>query len=119
MTISKQVREYKAANPNATNAEVATACKTTALYVYQILHPKKVKKIKKENMLVAPTEGQKVLRKELACLNEQIAYLKGHLKSNELLIDGQENKIQQLENDIVGYRAVISYLQSQLDGLAI
>jgi hypothetical protein len=44
MTISKKVKEYKAANPDATNAEIAKACETTALYVYQILTPKKVKK---------------------------------------------------------------------------
>jgi t-SNARE complex subunit (syntaxin) len=119
MTISKKVRDYKAANPDATDKEIATACETSALYVYQILRPKSLKKVKKENIPVAPTEGQKVLRKEIDCLNEQIAYLKGHLKSNELLIEGQENEIEQLRNDVIGYRAVISYLQSQLDGLAV
>jgi t-SNARE complex subunit (syntaxin) len=100
MTISKKVRDYKAANPDATDKEIATACETSALYVYQILRPKKVKKptevIRKEII-----EGQQILRKEILGLNKQI------------------EKIAQLENDIVGYRAVISYLQSQLDGLAI
>ena len=100
MTISKKVRDYKAANPNATDKEIAKACETNALYVYQILRPKKVKKptevIRKEII-----EGQQVLRKEILSLNKQI------------------EKIAQLENDIVGYRAVISYLQGQLDGLAV
>ena len=100
MTISKKVRDYKAANPDATDKEIATACETSALYVYQILRPKKVKKptevIRKEII-----EGQQILRKEILGLNKQI------------------EKIAQLENDIVGYRAVISYLQGRLDGLAV
>ena len=100
MTISKKVKEYKAANPDATNAEIAKACETTALYVYQILTPKKVKKptevIRKEII-----EGQQILRKEILGLNKQI------------------EKIAQLENDVIGYRAVISYLQGRLDGLTV
>jgi hypothetical protein len=98
MTIKKQVEEYKAANPDATNGEIAKACETTALYVYQILKPKQVVKPTDGNQLI---EGQRILRRELLSLNKQI------------------EKIAQLEKDIVGYRAVISYLQGRLDGLAV
>ena len=100
MTIKSRVEEFKAANPSATAKEVAKALGTSSVYVHQILKPKKVKKptevIRKEII-----EGQQVLRKEILSLNKQI------------------EKIAQLENDIVGYRAVISYLQGRLDGLAV
>lgn len=98
MTIKKAVEEYKAANPDATNEEIAKACSTTALYVYQILTPKKVVKPAEGNQLI---EGQQILRRELLSLNKKI------------------EKIAQLENDIIGYRAVISYLQGRLDGLTV
>lgn len=99
MNISKKVKEYKAANPDATNVEIAKACETTALYVYQILRPKKI--AKPTNPRKEVIEGQQILRRELLSLNKQI------------------EKIAQLENDIVGYRAVISYLQGRLDGLTV
>ena len=96
MTIKSKVEEYKAANPDATDGEIAKACETSALYVYQILKPKHKPTENKEII-----DGQRILRKEIVSLNKQI------------------EKIAQLENDVIGYRAVISYLQGRLDGLTV
>jgi tRNA A37 N6-isopentenylltransferase MiaA len=80
---------------------------------------KKKKKDKKELKPVVPTEGQKVLRSEIDRLHAEIANWKILDEVNEQIIDEQSNKIEQLKNDIIGYRAVISYLQGQLDGVTV
>jgi hypothetical protein len=108
MTISEQVREYKAANPDATNAEVATACKTTALYVYQILRPKKVKKAK-------PTKGQKILRKVIAGSDDlSDAVLRSEKASLHSKIDTLEIVIKAMRTQMIGLENVITYLESKL-----
>jgi hypothetical protein len=108
MTISEQVREYKAANPDATNAEIATACKTTALYVYQILRPKKVKKAK-------PTKGQKILRKVIAGSDDlSNAVLRSEKASLHSKIDTLEIVIKAMRTQMIGLENVITYLESKL-----
>jgi hypothetical protein len=108
MTISEQVREYKAANPDATNAEVATACKTTALYVYQILRPKKVKKAK-------PTKGQKILRKVIAGSDDlSDAVLRSEKANLHSKIDTLEIVIKAMRTQMIGLENVITYLESKL-----
>ena len=120
--LSKQIREHKKANPQLTAKQIAATLNTSAAYVYQVLAYKKNKKVKnakKETMPVAPTEGQQVLRKELDRLHALIANMQMLQELNDLEIEEKKVEIEQLSNDIIGYRAVISYLQGQLDGVTV
>jgi len=108
--LSKKIREYKAANPNASAKDIAKELGTSAAYVYQVLTPKK--KAKKELKPVAPTEGQLTLRKEIERLNKEIE------EWRNMFFDNLET-LGQLEQDVIGYRAVISYLQGQIDGVTV
>ena len=108
MTKSKQIRGYQEANPTHKPKDIAKACGVTTAYVYQVLHNAKKKAVKP----VAPTEGQDVLRKEIKRLNEDLdGWRELYLSSAEALT--------QYEQDVVGYRAVISYLQGKLDGATV
>ena len=106
MTKAKQIRTFKEANPTAKPKDIAAVCGVTTTYVYQVLHHSKKKKP------VAPTEGQDTLRKEIKRLNEDLdGWRELYLASNDALT--------QYEQDVVGYRAVISYLQGKLDGATV
>jgi Zn-dependent metalloprotease len=114
---AQQIRGYKEANPLHKANDIAKACGVTKAYVYQVLHndKKKAKKVKP----VVPTEGQKVVRKEIERLHEEIANWQILNEVNDDHIIGLEEEISQLKNDVIGYRAVISYLQGQLDGATV
>jgi tRNA A37 N6-isopentenylltransferase MiaA len=116
MTKSQQIRAYKEANPTHKPSDVAKACGVTNAYVYQVLHNAKKKKKAKP---VAPTEGQKIVRSEIERLHAELANMKILNDVNALLANELEDEVKQLENDIIGYRAVISYLQGQLDGVTV
>jgi tRNA A37 N6-isopentenylltransferase MiaA len=120
MTKSQQIRGYKEANPLHKAKDIAKACGVTTTYVYQVLHKAKKKKVKpvasKNGVL---TDGQKVLREEMDRLHAEIANLQIIEEVNDKLLVDYEAEIEQLENDIIGYRAVISYLQGQLDGATV
>ena len=123
MNKTQKILAYKEANPTHKPSDVAKACGVATPYVYQVLHnaKKKVKKVKpvaKESK-PAPTQGQQVLRKELDRLHALIANLEMLRDINDQVIEEQEAELEQLENDVIGYRAVISYLQGQLDGLTV
>jgi hypothetical protein len=118
MTKAQQIRAYKEANPTHKPSDVAKACGVTNAYVYQVLHNAK-KKVKKDLKPVPPTEGQLTLRKEIDRLHAEIANMKILNDVNDLLIIEHEDQLKQLENDVIGYRAVISYLQGQLDGVTV
>ena len=114
MTKAKQIREFANNNASATPQEIADACGVTRIYVYQVLHKMKNKKVKaiKSMKPVVPTQGQDVLRKEIKRLNEDLdGWRELYLSSAEALT--------QYEQDVVGYRAVISYLQGKLDGATV
>jgi hypothetical protein len=66
-----------------------------------------------------PTYGQKVLRKEMDRLYAEIANLDILDDVNDSIISQHAAEIEQLKSDIVGYRAVISYLQGRLDGATV
>jgi chemotaxis regulatin CheY-phosphate phosphatase CheZ len=111
MTKAKQIRTFKEANPTAKPKDIAAVCGVTTTYVYQVLHHAKKKTVKAVKP-VAPTQGQDTLRKEIKRLNEDLdGWRELYLSAHEAL--------GQLEQDIVGYRAVISYLQGQLDGVTV
>jgi hypothetical protein len=107
--LSKTIRAHKEANPQLTTKQIAATLGTTPAYVYQVLHKAKHKVAKKP---VAPTEGQETLRKEIKRLNEEVDQWKG-------LYLGNAESLYQYEQDVIGYRAVISYLQGQLDGSSV
>jgi hypothetical protein len=110
MTKAKQIRAYKEANPTHKPVDIAKACGVTTTYVYQVLHAAK-KKAKKAKPVV-PTNGQKIVRNEVSRLNEDIdGWRSLYLSSLD--------ELEQLHQDVVGYRAVISYLQAQLDGTTV
>jgi hypothetical protein len=110
MTKSKQIIAYKEANPTHKPSDVAKGCGVTTAYVYQVLHSAKKKAAKAVKPVVS--EGQDVLRKEIKRLHEDLdGWRELYLASSEALT--------QYEQDVVGYRAVISYLQGQLDGATV
>lgn len=105
-----QIIAYKEANPTHKPSDVAKACGVATAYVYQVLHSAKKKAAKAVKPVV--TEGQDTLRKEIKRLHEDLdGWRELYLSAHEAL--------GQLEQDIVGYRAVISYLQGQLDGVTV
>lgn len=107
MTKSKQILAYKEANPTHKPSDVAKGCGVTTAYVYQVLHNAKKRAVKP-----VVTEGQETLRKEIRRLNEDLdGWRELYLSSAEALT--------QYEQDVVGYRAVISYLQGKLDGATV
>ena len=111
MTKAKQIRGYQEANPTHKPKDIAKACGVTTTYVYQVLHHAKKKAVKAVKPVV-PTQGQDVLRKEIKRLNEDLdGWRELYLSSSEALT--------QYEQDVVGYRAVISYLQGKLDGATV
>lgn len=111
MTKAKQIRAFKEANPTYTPQAIADECGVKKSYVYQVLHNAKRKAVKAVKPVV-PTQGQDVLRKEIKRLNEDLdGWRELYLSAHEAL--------GQMEQDIVGYRAVISYLQGQLDGVTV
>jgi len=96
MTKAKEIRAYKEANPTHKAKDIAKACGVTTTYVYQVLHSAKKKAVKKPVV----TEGQDTLRKEIKRLHEDLdGWKELYLSANEALT--------QLEQDVVGYRAVI------------
>lgn len=117
MTKSEQIRGYKEANPTHKAKDIAKACGVTTTYVYQVLHnAKKKKPVAKEEK---PTDGQKIVRSEINRLNDRLSDVLFTNETQAELLDMYSERIEQLEMDVVGYRAVISYLQGQLDGLAV
>ena len=110
MTKSKQIIAYKEANPTHKPSDVAKACGVATAYVYQVLHSAKKKAAKAVKPVVS--EGQVTLRKEIKRLHEDLdGWRELYLASADALV--------QYEQDVVGYRAVISYLQGQLDGATV
>jgi len=110
LTKTKQIIAYKEANPTHKPSDIAKACGVTNAYVYQVLHNAKKKAVKAVKPVVS--EGQDTLRKEIKRLHEDLdGWRELYLSAHEAL--------GQLEQDVVGYRAVISYLQGKLDGATV
>ena len=111
MTVAKQIRAFKAANPEATNLEVAKAVNTSKVYVSQTLN--NYKKPKKEKPVV-PSEGQKVLRNEIQRLNEAITRWESLSKFQDAKIGVLTQQNKALKEHHAGLEYVISYLESRL-----
>lgn len=114
-TLSAKIREYKAANPALTIAEIAVACNTSKPYVYQSLFPngkktadgKKVKAPKVDIHTIYQTQELVIatLRKELA-----------DYKQNE---EKFEKAYQSLMMELVKAKSVVEYLEEKLDAAAV
>lgn len=105
-SISQRIRDYKAANPDATAKQIADAVGTTAVYVYQILSvsAKKTRKAKKvEPVAKEAKENNSASKKELDALKEEI-------ETQRLIIDVQKRQAEKLQ-------AVIEYLEGKIDDL--
>jgi len=114
---SKSVREYMKANPTATANEVADACGTSAQYVHQIKHQMKKRAEKpprtyRKTTVVKKVEPTIVKVKRPA---KEVPLLSNTDISNliEQMVD-MENKIESLEDNVIGYKAVIDFLEFQL-----
>lgn len=96
MTKSQAIRDYKTANPDATNATIAEATKTNPLYVYQTLRKSmKINKVKnlpksKDDLIGEYSARINNLRFELA--EEKRIYIQREIKLMGV-IDYLESKI--------------------------
>lgn len=99
-SISQRIRDYKAANPNASMKEVAEAVNTSLPYVYQVLTPTP-KSVKKEKPVNTPKPTNTVSVKEHEAVVRRLAE--------------QTAEVMDLEEEIVGLRAIVKYLEDKLD----
>jgi hypothetical protein len=111
--LSKKIRAYKQEHPKAKAKEIATAVGAKVAYVYQVLNYKPSKK------KTAPTDGKKIVRNEILRLNDRLSDVLFTNETQKELLDMYSERIEQLEMDVIGYRAVISYLQGQIDGITV
>ena len=113
--LATKIREYKAANPDAVNKDIAKALNTSPSYVHQTLT--NYKKPKKDILKpVVPSEGQKVLQNEIKRLHGAIERWESLSKfqDSKIAVLTQQNKA--LKEHHAGLEYVISYLESRLEG---
>lgn len=101
--MTKRIRDYKAANPDATAKEIAEAVGTTAVYVYQVLAVPAKKAAAKPTAKASPTNTVSV--KEHDALVRRLAE--------------QTAEVMDLEEEIVGLRAIVKYLEDKLNGTPV
>jgi restriction endonuclease Mrr len=102
--MTKRIRDYKAANPDATAKEIAEAVGTTAVYVYQILAVP-AKKAAPAKSTPKAASANTVSVKEHDALVRRLAE--------------QTVEVMELEEEIVGLRAVVKYLEEKLNGTPV
>jgi hypothetical protein len=105
-SMSARIRNYSAANPDATARQIAEAVGTTAVYVYQVFasQKKKAKKVKAVKKVEAPSVADKPIKnKELEALSEEV-------EAQKIIID-----VLKRQND--RQQAVIEYLEFKIDDL--
>jgi hypothetical protein len=115
-TKAQRIRAYLSANPNATAKEISSACDATLTNVYQVKYaikketkPPRAYRKKTINKKVSPKILKVTRTKEDVNFSESI---------NKTLIEENANfksRIKSLENQAVGYRAVIDFLEYQLN----
>lgn len=120
---SQAIREYLKANPTAKNSEVAVACSATQQLVGQVKNSMKNKEAKptrtyRKTTVVKKVEPKivKVKReKEVPLLsNKEVSKLIEQIVDFENMNDLMKKKIGNLEHNIIGYKAVIDFLEYQL-----
>jgi hypothetical protein len=110
MTIAKQIREYKVANPSVTNAEIARTYKTSPAYVWQALNLSKVAKSK------AKTKAKtKAIAKPISLVrNIQVENLQLECKFLRGEIDILKEVVKACDTQRRGLENVITYLETKL-----
>ena len=103
ISISQRIRDYKAANPDASVKEVAKAVGTSLPYAYQVLNqpPKKAKKVTTPKAASANAVSVKEHEAVMKRLDESFA------------------EVMDLEAENLGLRAIIKYLEDKLNGTPV
>lgn len=114
-TKASRIRACLSVNPNATAKEVAQACSATLTNVYQVRYAMK-KEAKAPRTYRKKTIEKRVEPKVLKVKKkEDVQYSES---INKTLIEENANyksRVKSLENQAVGYRAVIDFLEWQLN----
>lgn len=117
-TKAQKIRDYMKANPNASSGEIAVACSVKPQHVHQVNYNLKRTNGKQPRAYRKTTIDKKVEPQVIKVKRKNIVVLKQGSKSEiEILrmdIAIKENKIKALEQSIIGYRAVIDFLEYQL-----
>ena len=115
---AQHIRQLRAENPDMPAPKIAEIAKTSETYVYMTLSAGKPKKHKKVKPTQLPekvvTDGQKVLRKEIAELNAANDKWRSLSTFQEQRIKHLNSEVQKLKEHLVGHEYVISYLESRL-----
>jgi hypothetical protein len=114
-TKASRIRACLSVNPNATAKEVAQACSATLTNVYQVRYAMK-RETKAPRTYRKKTIEKRVEPKVLKVKKkEDVQYSES---INKTLIEENANyksRVKSLENQAVGYRAVIDFLEWQLN----
>jgi hypothetical protein len=116
-TLSAKIREYKAANPDASIKDIAAACNTSKPYVYQSLYPKGKKAVDKKAdapKVEALKDGPSIKSQELL-----IALLRKELDDYKENEEKFEKAYNNLLLDFVKAKSVIEYLEEKLDAASV
>ena len=116
-TKANRIRACLSVNPNAKAKEVAAACDATLTNVYQVRYAMK-KETKAPRTYRKKAIEKKVEPKVLKVKKEFIPDRYASGITNEVLVAENEQlraKIKNLEHQSVGYRAVIDFLEWQLN----
>jgi len=119
-TKSSRIRACLSVNPNATAKEVAQACDATLTNVYQVRHAMK-KEAKPLRTYRKKTIEKKVKPKVLKFKKKDFKFIPAEKPMdlvNEVLVTENAQlkaRIKSLEHQAVGYRAVIDFLEWQLN----
>ena len=113
-TLSAKIREYKAANPNQSIAEIAAACNTSKPYVYQSLYPKGKKATEVKKVEAPKVDGPSIKAQELL-----IATLRKELDDYKENEEKFEKAYNNLLLDFVKAKSVIEYLEEKLDAASV
>jgi folate-dependent phosphoribosylglycinamide formyltransferase PurN len=123
---SKTVRDYIQANPNATAAETAFQCNVNVQYVHQVKHNLKKSldkniRVYRKTTLEKKSEPKIVkvkrtpTKEEPLLSNRDVSDMIVQAVEMECKIESLKEKIKTFEHDIIGYKAVIDFLEWQLN----
>jgi len=113
---AQKIRDYMKDNPNATSNEIASACSVRTQHVHQVKynlkrmggkHPRSYRM----STLVKNVEPQIVNAKR----SPEETKISNH--DFRVMVDAMADmskKVVELEHDVIGYKAVISFLEHQI-----
>ena len=119
-TKAQRIRACLSVNPNATAKEVAQACDATLTNVYQVRYAMK-KETKPPRTYRKKTIEKKVEPTVLKVKKKEFKFIPAEKPVglvNEVLVTENAQlkiKVKNLDHQIVGYRAVIDFLEWQLN----